>query len=172
MTKVGLGKSEKYKIGSVHENGTGMFEITDRFLDSNVPMLEYRWLNGDKEGKIEKNKEANVNASIWKFQKVRGLIPSSKKDVTSTSEIKDDIKILLDNQDEFKSHINVFLDTIETIEKRLVSGDTYFKKLFEIIGAQNTVINSLYSQMSVLSKTLEDRVTVQQETIQKLIDKI
>lgn len=47
--KVGLKSSKKFANGTIHENGSGKFEILDRFLENNIIMLKYKWINGENE---------------------------------------------------------------------------------------------------------------------------
>lgn len=81
---MGLKESKKFAIGSVHENGGGKFEILKRWYDekSENVMLEYKFLES---GKIEENKEVNVNASIWKWRRMRGLPTKLEDEGTSIS---------------------------------------------------------------------------------------
>jgi hypothetical protein len=58
----GLGVSKKYANGTIHENATGRFMIIDRFAeeddDKNVPILEFQWISGEKEDKVETNQRS------------------------------------------------------------------------------------------------------------------
>lgn len=100
----GLKPSKKFANGSVHENGTGKFEILDRYLDNNIIMLKFKWLTGEFEGDTETNKEVNVNASIWKFKKVRGLTGGDRKVGDGDTPVSDAMEELRDWLEEAESH--------------------------------------------------------------------
>lgn len=94
----GLGHSKKFSEGTIHENGSGKFQILDRYIENNIIILKYQWLSGETEGQIDINKEANINASIWKFQKHRGLLTkeSDQPITTDMSNIEARLDMLME----------------------------------------------------------------------------
>lgn len=154
MSNVGIKPSKKYAIGSVHENGTGSFEIIDRYLQENVIMLKFKWLNGEFTGKEDVNKESNINASIWKYKNVRGLNPSQKTEK------------------------NVVFDRIDEVIDKLDSNSDLMEKLFEEMKAQKEMIIMLQSHIVEIQKqAITNDETIKQlvrdnTIVTKLLDKI
>jgi hypothetical protein len=151
---VGMKPSKKYAIGSVHENGTGRFEIKDRFLENNVIMLKYEWLTGEFAGKIDTNKESNINASIWKFKNVRGLLPSQQQEASVVEEKLDEVLAQLEQREE------------------------YIKAFQQEFQAQRDMITVLQGQLSEMQKIglqnqeIIKKIASDNQIVQKLIDKM
>lgn len=182
MSSVGMKPSRKFANGTVHENGSGQFEIVDRFLEDGTIMLKYKWLNGEFEGQVDTNKEVNVNASIWKFQKVRGMTPSDrekKEDTDFMEEVRDAVQEgvamvtkILGNQEFYADKLKEFLEGIEDIHRRMERGADQFKTLNQQIERQNAVIQQQNEYIHMIMNTLEDRMANQQNMMAKLIEKI
>jgi hypothetical protein len=176
----GIQPSKKYAVGTVHENGTGKFTILDRYLDQNdgkTIMLKIQWLDT---GDIDVNKEVNINASIWKFQKRHGLLdsPSSDEDrqPITLQDLDDKLgsiynlsEIINEERRALTAKVEDVLEISDKTFKRLEIGDGYFKDIFEIIKTQNatieqqtkllkdlmTVVTANSNKMNTLAKDLE-----------------
>jgi predicted RNase H-like nuclease (RuvC/YqgF family) len=161
---VGIKPSKKFANGSIHENGTGKFEILDRYLDNNVIMLKYKWLTGEFEGQEETNKEVNINASIWKFQKVRGLTPSEreKSDVLETArdiheeveEVRQIVEMIRDFQQE---NLSDYMEHMVKIHDKVHAQATTILALTQKLEVAMTEIHELNRKM-VLAEKLIDKM--------------
>lgn len=149
---VGMKPSKKYALGSTHENGTGRFKILDRFIENNVIMLKYEWLTGEFAGKIDTNKESNVNASIWKFKNVRGLLPSQQQESSEVMDKLDEIHSLLDSRADY---IKMFFDEIKE-QRELITvlqGQIHELQKTAMINAEN--VRKLASNNEVVNKLID-----------------
>lgn len=162
--KVGLKESKKYAIGSVHENGGGKFEILERFYDkdSDTIMLRYKFL---EDGREETNKEANVNASEWKWRKVRGLAGSNKDSHhgshhgeesecscisrTEMEEYFEGIQIRVEGLiTENKSAVRDFKESIMETHRML-------HELLTVVKVQQSQMDTLIKENAIINKLLE-----------------
>jgi hypothetical protein len=149
---VGMKPSKKYALGSIHENGTGRFQILDRFLEDNVIMLKYEWLTGEFAGKVDSNKESNVNASIWKFKNVRGLLPSQQQEATVVEEKLDEILEQLESREEY---IKGFQKEFQAQREMIVNLTAQLAEM-QKIGLQNQeIIKKLASDNTIVQKLLD-----------------
>lgn len=181
-TERGLKPSKKFANGTVHENGTGKFEILDRFLEDNIIMLKFKWLNGEFEGQVETNKEVNVNASIWKFKKVRGLVGKDKDEEVSNNEAFEEIKELLEEANEHREEVyrhmetqnNKAMEQQDTMIKMLNTMDKFIKEREDQINH----MENLEERIARLDKQLHDskiqidRLVSLAETNAVIIDKL
>jgi hypothetical protein len=197
----GLGVSKKYTKGSVHETASGRFTILDRYADEdddkNIPMLEYQWLSGDKEGQVETNREMNISASIHKFQTSRGIptIQAEPKmideEISFVEKIDKTYEVLKNltehfSQDEVK--INMITNGLEKLDEVLdmhkynrqhVEKAVQMIKDMEITVAKNkeniaslteTVRELVHGSMALTQ--LQETIASQQALINKLIEKL
>ena len=144
---MGLKESKKWEKGSIHENGGGKFEILDRWFDeeSKTIMLKYKFENGT----VEENKEANVNASEWKWRKVRGL--AGRASIEENSPLNQSINSFEDRLDGVYDGIHNLNATQMSMEKQLIT-------LVELVKIQQKQIELLVQQ--------------NQNTVAKLLEKI
>ena len=105
-------ESKKFTLGSIHENGAGKFEILDRYEEDGIVYLKYQYIDS---GEVITNKEVNVNASIWKFLKVRGLAGSGAAPIKA--EVTDEIKALQDRIEELEETVKMQQSQITSILK-------------------------------------------------------
>ncbi|WP_108669080.1 hypothetical protein [Peribacillus acanthi] len=152
--QIGMKPSKKFANGTIHENGSGRFKVLDRYLENNIIMIKYQWLTGENEGKVEVNKEVNVNASIWKFKKVRGLIGNSQE-----HEVRDET-----NTDHIIETINSRFDYFHTLEEQIHSLQKQIKGL-------NDSVTSLLELTKVNHEQIQTLVR-NYDLTNKLIDKI
>ena len=155
----GLNVSKKFAKGTVHETGTGQFGILDRFEgEDGQPWLKFEWLSGDKVGKIETNKESNVNANLHKFitnRKASGEMPITR--------VVDDMTIM--------GKIDMLLKAIEKLsEESLVNGENV-KRGMEVALSTRDSVEKLIAQMDRMLSNNE-LVVRQQEMLNKMIEKI
>lgn len=149
---VGMKPSKKYALGSIHENGTGRFQILDRFLEDNVIMLKYEWLTGEFAGKVDTNKESNVNASIWKFKNVRGLLPSQQQE---SSAIEDKLDEVLNQLEQRERYIIEFHKEFQAQREMIVSLQAQLAEM-QKIGLQNQeMMRKVVSDNTVVMKLLD-----------------
>lgn len=154
IIKMKLKESKKFAVGCIHENGGGKFEILRRWLDkeTNTVMLEYKFL---EDGRIETNKEVNVNASEWKWRRNRGLTGSK----TGTN-IPEEISNILER---FSEELNIKIEkalskNINSTEQLKAAFDEQHKILIElmsIVNIQQKQIESLINDRNLINKLLE-----------------
>ncbi|EYE88166.1 hypothetical protein Q428_09410 [Fervidicella metallireducens AeB] len=155
---MGLKESKKFAIGSFHENGGGKFEILERWFDekTNQVMLKYRYL-GD--GRIETNKEANVNASEWKWRKVRGLAGNRAE----SSPIKEEERVTMTRLEERLNDIYIKIENLFVENTNIISDihhefEEHRKILHEMmhtLAVQQKQIEQLVNDRSLINKLLE-----------------
>lgn len=155
-------QSKKFAIGTIHENGGGKFEILDRYKENDTTILKYRFLDT---GKIETNKEININASIWKFLKVRGLTQKQLEEkLAEKEEVFADVLVKLDGLENAINSINSNTEVIEELGKQV-------KELFKEVSEQKNVIGQLVDLLRIqqpqINRIIEDNLI-----IAKLVDKI
>ncbi|WP_174732070.1 hypothetical protein [Mesobacillus harenae] len=173
----GLKKSSKFNKGAVHENGTGKFEILDRYIEDNIIMLKYKWLSGDLEGDIETNKEVNVNASIWKFKKVRGLIGNQQAEPSGMQmhEIQDSMQGAREFQEERLSEYMAYMTDIHKNTTELITVfHTYVeqgKSTFNRIDALEKQVTLLLENQRIYQEQIATLIR-QNDLASKLIEKI
>lgn len=152
--KMGLKESKKWAIGSVHENGGGKFEILDRWYDeeSDSIMLKYRYENG----KVETNKEANVNSSEWKWRKVRGLTGSQEEenqhhaeDYTHWEEYWEGMYIRMEKLSDENSRLIKEL-TISQAEQTML-----IREVVSVLKYQGGQLDQLVRENGIINKLLE-----------------
>ncbi|MBS4214911.1 hypothetical protein [Neobacillus rhizophilus] len=152
----GMKPSRKFANGTIHENGSGKFQILDRFLENNVIMLKYQWLDS---GEIEVNKEVNINASIWKFQKSHGLIDSP----TYTPHI--DAFTPAENHELLEQILNLEQDSISTqqglkehldlLERTILEQSKDISKLMELVTQNQHTLSELVKDRDLLNKLID-----------------
>lgn len=159
----GLGVSKKYANGTIHETATGKFIVLDRFAeeddDKNTPMLEFQWTSGEKEGKIEVNREMNMAASIHKFQTSRG-----KPTIVSEPQ-------RIEHNVPFMEKIDASYEMTLNTQKGLNEALNKLDMMFNIMQQQEETIARLTDQMTKMAdqNTLLNK---QQDTLNKLIEKM
>ncbi|WP_097027489.1 hypothetical protein [Clostridium peptidivorans] len=161
---MGLKESKKYAIGSIHENGGGKFEITDRWFDEETDtiMLKYKFLEG---GKVEVNKEANVTASEWKWRKVRGL--AGKASLVQTATIETGII----PKEEMEEKFTDLTERFDKGLKAIMENKSNILHLQESHDAQQKLLNEMMSVIKVQQKQIEALVN-DRNIINKLLEKI
>ncbi|WP_075980704.1 hypothetical protein [Bacillus massilinigeriensis] len=127
----GIKPSKKYANGTFHENASGRFQILDRFLGKDgIIYLKIQWVNT---GQIETNKEVNISASIWKYEKARGKIkPVEEKPPLPEVSLSD------------------ILERIETLEEYLIETGNDIRDLKEqtaVLIKQNDLVSKLIDKM-------------------------
>ncbi len=155
---MGMKPSRKYVIGSWHENGGGKFEILDRYWDEkeSQPMLSYRY-EGCKD--IQTNKEANINASIYKFQKVRGI--------TKTAIEKHEM------EDAFAKEVGIVTGKIDKLIDSIGKGMVEVQDMLETISNMREEIMTLHKMhldQGKMIKEILDEITTQQKQIDHLMN--
>lgn len=159
----GLGTSKKYANGTIHETATGKFMVLDRYAEEddekNIPMLEYQWISGDKEGKVEQNREMNMAASIHKFATAKG-------------------KPTIVAEPQRIEHNVPFMEMIEATYAKVVSNqnavDTALDRLdwmMKTMNEQQKTIATLTEQLVKLNDS-NALLLKQQATMDKLIEKM
>ncbi|WP_066303949.1 hypothetical protein [Bacillus sp. FJAT-29814] len=156
--EVGIKPSKKFANGTIHENASGRFQILDRFLENNVIMLKYQWLHS---GEIEVNKEVNINASLWKFQKSRGLIDSPEY----TPHI--DAVTPADNHELLEQLLNLESDASKQRQDIKEQIDLLNEKVLQQSTAINHLVELVTRNQQILAEFVKER-----ELVNKLIDKI
>lgn len=139
--QLGIKPSKKYANGSIHENGSGQFKILDRYLENNIIMLKFQWLSGENEGKIDVNKELNVNASIWKFKKVRGLVGNSQKNEWSHDEFS--LQDVMDRLDSTFDQFEKLEEQIHSLQKQLKDMNEHIHTLVRNYELTNKLIDKM-----------------------------
>lgn len=161
----GLGVSKKYADGTIHENATGQFMVIDRFTedDDNIPMLEFQWLTGEKEGKTEVNKEANMAASIHKYQTSRG-IPTI---VAEPQRIEDNIP--------FMDKVDMIVHKVDSINEQVEKNRVVINRIGENSEANLDFVHQFFARLQDIESTvvkLSDTMNKQQDTISMLTEQI
>lgn len=161
---MGLKESKKYAIGSQHENGGGKFEIVDRWYEeeTNTIMLKYKYID---DGRIETNKEANVNASEWKWRKVRGL--AGKASLVQTATIEAGII----PKEEMEEKFTDLTERFDKGLKAIMENKSNILHLQESHDAQQKLLNEMMSVIKVQQKQIEALVN-DRNIINKLLEKI
>jgi anion-transporting ArsA/GET3 family ATPase len=153
---IGIKPSRKYANGSIHENGSGKFEILDRYSENNIKMLKYKWLTGENEGTIETNKEVNVNASIWKFKKVRGLTDSDKKNQPSVDDdLLQEIIEKLDEIQEFQNEFRNFQVANSDTQQSMVEVHEKLSKQTDIIRELLVKLEKAFTDIHELNRKID-----------------
>lgn len=151
---MGLKESKKYAIGSIHENGGGKFEILERWYDedSNTVMLKYKY----EDGKIETNKEVNVNASEWKWRKVRGLAgKASIVGCLPKEEVEDKFELLTEKLEEGVKAIMANNNGISQLRDAYMEQHKMLVEILAVIKVQQKEIDSLLNDRELINKLLE-----------------
>lgn len=184
----GLGVSKKYANGTIHETATGQFVVLDRFADEDdeqaIPMLEFKWISGEKEGKTETNREMNMAANIHKFQTSRGrpTIQSEPRTIADDINFVEKIDMTYDIVTGLKEHLANDELKIERINRTLdeVNGiKSYIDKAAQSVMDNNNrfsakiddVHDMIVSNREYIANTynmitkLENLVLSQQESI-------
>jgi hypothetical protein len=161
MEKGVLGKTRKYKQGTIHENASGKFMIIERFMgEDNRPWLKYQWLSGLNEGKIEENKEENINASLYKFRMSRGLkdpIELKPHEIVTPMDNHEKILELIEKMDHIAGIAQERSQKIDQIEYLVLQQNAMVEEL-------TNLVKSDLDNRTLLNK--------QQELTQKLIEKM
>ena len=154
---VGLKESKKYAIGSKHENGGGKFEILERWYDeaTETIMLKYKF----EDGKEETNKEANVNASEWKWRKVRGKTGSAETEATHEG-LHQEKDILWEEYFEgaivrFEKLSMEHATSIKHFDIENAKQQAILKELVALIQVQSVQIENLANDRTIMNKLLE-----------------
>ena len=154
MEKGVLGKTRKFKNGSVHETASGKLMIVDRYLSEDGKVwLRYQWLSGENEGKTEENKEENINASLYKFKISRGFKELIEIESSDTITPKDNFDKLNDMDEKIDWIVNVYKEKTERINS-----------LETLIKDQYVILEKVLEKLSV---ELDNRMI-----LQKLIEKM
>lgn len=153
---MGLKESKKWELGSIHENGGGKFEILKRWYDTDTDtiMLEYKFLD---DGRIEQNKESNVNASEWKWKKVRGLVGKQHEEhegeacltQTGLEEYFEGIYIRLERARTERREDNALMLVEMKEQSKLIA------EMMNMIRLQQKEIDNMISQSKIVDKLLE-----------------
>lgn len=186
----GLGISKKYAKGTVHETATGRFTILDRYADEDddksIPMLEYQWISGEKDGQVETNREMNIAASIHKFLASRGR-PTIMSDTPKTIEEEISFVEKIDKTYDIVSQLVAHLEQDEIkmakIDKTLevVSGftaivDVAAGKVMEnsrtLLHRTEEMMNEHINQAHEMIAKLEGMVLQQQEVISQMTEQM
>jgi len=156
--KLGVKESKKYAIGSIHENGGGKFEILERWFDESTDtiMLKYKFL---EDGREETNKEANVNASEWKWRKVRGLAGK-----TETNQAEECSCMNMNLEQYFKR----VYESFEKLNSQSMTGITQLKESF---AEQHRMLLEMMSVIQIQQKQIDNLVN-DRLLINKLLEKI
>ncbi|MCQ6277382.1 hypothetical protein JMM81_21170 [Bacillus sp. V3B] len=155
-TVLGLKPSKKFANGTVHENGTGKFEILDRYLENNIIMLKYKWLTGEFEGKEEVNKEVNINSSIWKFKKVRGLTGKQQNEPSTTYANLDEVMEKLEEIQEFQQeNLSEYMNYMEDIHNKVIEQSKELMTVFRKIDKVLAQIDDLHKRYELTSKLID-----------------
>lgn len=172
--KEDLRVSRKYATGTIHETATGKFVILDRFKNEEGEItLEFQWLSGEYEGKVDHNKEVNINATIHKFQVSRGITPQTMPN-TRQEPFIEKINDIHESVLMYEPIIEKIDEILETVSQSHEARETLRVKLDEMtetIRMQQTMIQAL---TETIDRTLE-RATLmekQQSMMEKLIDKL
>lgn len=167
----GLGVSKKYANGTIHETATGKFIVLDRFVEeddeNSNAILEFQWMSGDREGKIETNREMNIAANIHKFQTSRGIptVASEPQRIEHNVPFMEKID-LMQNQLMYNAQI---LDTFKT---QISSLDLKFNTMLSLQEQQFQMIEALTKRVEDLTERNVELMSKQQDSMTKLIDKI
>lgn len=152
----GLKESKKWSVGSIHENGGGKFEILERWFDedTNSIMLKYKFLEN---GRVEENKEDNVNSSEWKWKKVRGLTGKTENQQSGESnysslDLEEHIEDMYERVEKLFAengrNVNNINANVSDIQKTIT-------EMMSIIKVQQKQIDALISDRGIINKLLE-----------------
>jgi hypothetical protein len=137
----GIKPSRKFAKGVIHETASGKFMVLERFLKDTVLMIKIQWLDT---GVIEENKEVNLSASIYKFQKSRGLIDATDSQKSSDVVTLQDIKECIDKLFETLAlRTDLLQDALEKIKENRYT----LKIQHEMIEEQNRRINKIMDKL-------------------------
>lgn len=116
----GIKPSRKYANGTIHENASGRFTVLDRFLGKDgIIYMKIQWLST---GKIETNKEVNISASIWKFDKAHGKVnPPEEQEPLPEITLQDLYEVVTENREFQEDRLNHFMEHMEQIHEKVVS---------------------------------------------------
>ncbi|WP_147534569.1 hypothetical protein [Bacillus marasmi] len=149
----GIKPSKKYANGTFHENASGRFQILDRFLGKDgVVYLKIQWV---ATGQIETNKEVNISASIWKYEKATGKIKSVETKPPLPEVTLSDL-----------------LEKIETLEEYLHEAHENGKAYHELAKSMHEEIHDLKENLKHKNETIDRLIEIQrniQEQIAVLI---
>lgn len=181
--KRGLGTSRKFADGTQHENGTGKFEIINRYEgEDGKAWLEFQWLTGDRAGQIDRNSEANVNSAIHKFQITRR---AAGKEVDATWETSgpgsggsvvdmiESVSIIVQQNNDLLVQNT---DVLTKLSAFIMAYNDRQDGLKGIIEKQMTIMDGFRSEIdkmvagSKLMAKQQDAMNKQQDTVNKLID--
>ncbi|WP_129691127.1 hypothetical protein [Gottfriedia acidiceleris] len=144
----GIKPSRKYANGTVHETASGKFKVLDRYLKDGVIMIKLQWLESNV---IEENKEVNVSASIYKFQKSRGMNENSALSQPVEVQLLHDIKTSLDRLFEIldirTELLNHALEKIDENRKKIDENRETLKTQQKMIEEQNKRINTIVDKL-------------------------
>lgn len=191
----GLGVSKKYANGTVHETATGRFVVLDRFADEddekNIPMLEFQWLSGEREGKVETNREMNMAASIHKFQTSRGkpTVWTESKMIDEEITFVEKIDLTFELCKKLEQHVeqdDLKMDRITQTLEEVYGIKTYIDKAAESVKDNSNNVGSMMKSVfeNVVSNTKQLEETIlkvdsifkvieeQQATIKQLTEKL
>jgi hypothetical protein len=162
----GIKPSKKYANGTFHENASGRFQILDRFLGKDgVIYLKIQWV---VTGQIETNKEVNVSASIWKYEKARGKVnpPEEKPPIPEVtfSDILEKIETLEEYLHDAHGNREGILDSFKKLQEDV-------HDLREQVKDKNAKIDRLLE----MQKTNQEQITIlikQNDLASKLIEKM
>lgn len=173
-------KSKKFANGTVHENASGQFMIMDRYTKDDVIMLKFQWLTGAKAGKIEDNKESNINASIYKYQVSRGLLDDEDEQSRNITPAEvyvvaekcldilriyqeDRQKVLNDNK-RMSEILEQQFKLIDEITQELRQNTEHIEKCYELT---NTIASSVEKNTLIINQIKGER-----DIVSRLVDKL
>jgi uncharacterized coiled-coil protein SlyX len=158
MNVEGIKPSKKYANGTIHENASGKFQVLDRFLDEDgkTIIIKIQWI---ETGTVEVNKEVNISASIWKFQKSRGIIDSPTYlppiDAVSLSDIKDSIEHLSQHLKEANQGRIDFQTRIQETNMILTQQQIVIGQLLEMVTANQDTVKQLVEKSNTINKLID-----------------
>ncbi|PEJ59052.1 hypothetical protein CN692_06120 [Bacillus sp. AFS002410] len=144
----GIKPSRKYATGTIHETASGKFKVLDRYLQDGVIMIKLQWLKSDI---IEENKEVNVSASIYKFQKNNGVNDNTALSQPLEVQLLHDIKSSLDQLFEVldlrTELLNHALEKIDENRSKIDENRETLKSQQKMIEEQNRRINTIVDKL-------------------------
>lgn len=157
VVQAGIRPSKKYANGTIHENASGRFQILDRFLGKDgIIYMKIQWLST---GQLETNKEVNISASIWKFEKAHGkLKPVEEKEPLPAITPADTYEKLCEleeflkqEHEDRKTYQEHFLELLNNFQKQ----DIIIKEMLTKLDRAFTEIHELNKKHDLASKLVD-----------------
>jgi signal transduction histidine kinase len=164
----GIKPSRKYANGTFHENASGRFQILDRFLGKDgIIYLKIQWV---ATGQIETNKEVNISASIWKYEKASGKVkPAEDKpplpEVT-LSDILEKVETLEEYLHEAHENRKAYQELLKSMHEEIKDSAISIGELTETKKGTTDFLKKLQEEVHDIREQLKDK----NDTIERLLE--